>query len=106
MMVGALAAELAEQGKLDLRAPISRYVPELADKRVGTVTMPKGAFSVPSLLVVASRSMRFMAPQPWAMRRRLSALKRASRAYAASYYTSPVRVHAPLPSKQSLHSCK
>lgn len=39
MMVGALAAELAEQGKLDLRAPISRYVSELADKRVGTVTM-------------------------------------------------------------------
>lgn len=39
MMVGALAAELAEQGKLDLRAPISRYVPELEGKRVGTVTM-------------------------------------------------------------------
>lgn len=39
MMTGALAAELAEQGKLDLSAPISRYVPSLEGKRVGTVTM-------------------------------------------------------------------
>jgi CubicO group peptidase (beta-lactamase class C family) len=38
MMTGALAAELAEQGKLDLTAPISRYVPSLEGKRVGTVT--------------------------------------------------------------------
>lgn len=38
MMTGALAAELAEQGKLDLHAPISRYVPSLEGKRVGTVT--------------------------------------------------------------------
>ncbi len=38
MITGAIAAELAEQGKLDLTAPISRYVPSLADKRVGTVT--------------------------------------------------------------------
>src|SRR5690606_15382877 len=38
MITGAIAAELAEQGKLDLRAPISRYVPELEGKKVGTVT--------------------------------------------------------------------
>lgn len=38
MMTGALAAELAEQGKLDLTAPISRYVPSLEGKRVGAVT--------------------------------------------------------------------
>ncbi|WKW13210.1 serine hydrolase [Pseudogemmatithrix spongiicola] len=38
MVTGAVAAELAEQGKLDLRAPISRYVPSLEGKRVGTVT--------------------------------------------------------------------
>lgn len=38
MVTGAMAAELAEQGKLDLRAPISRYVPELEGKKVGTVT--------------------------------------------------------------------
>jgi CubicO group peptidase (beta-lactamase class C family) len=38
MMTSALAAELAEQGKLDLQAPISRYVPSLEGKRVGTVT--------------------------------------------------------------------
>lgn len=38
MMTGALAAELAEQGKLDLRAPIARYVPSLEGKRVGAVT--------------------------------------------------------------------
>lgn len=37
MVTGAVAAELAEQGKLDLRAPISRYVPSLEGKRVGTV---------------------------------------------------------------------
>lgn len=38
MITGAIAAELAEQGKLDLQAPISRYVPSLEGKRVGTVT--------------------------------------------------------------------
>jgi CubicO group peptidase (beta-lactamase class C family) len=38
MVTGAVAAELAEQGKLDLRAPISRYVPSLDGKKVGTVT--------------------------------------------------------------------
>ena len=38
MVTGAMAAELAEQGKLDLAAPISRYVPSLEGKRVGTVT--------------------------------------------------------------------
>lgn len=38
MVTGAIAAELAEQGKLDLRAPISRYVPSLDGKKVGTVT--------------------------------------------------------------------
>jgi len=37
MITGAVAAELAEQGKLDLRAPISRYVPSLDGKRVGAV---------------------------------------------------------------------
>jgi CubicO group peptidase (beta-lactamase class C family) len=39
MFTGAAAAELMEQGKLDARAPISQYVPSLAGKRVGTVTM-------------------------------------------------------------------
>lgn len=38
MVTGAIAAELAEQGKLDLRAPIGRYVPSLEGKRAGTVT--------------------------------------------------------------------
>jgi CubicO group peptidase (beta-lactamase class C family) len=38
MITGAVAAELAEQGKLDLSAPISRYVPSLDGKKVGTVT--------------------------------------------------------------------
>ncbi len=38
MITGAMAAELAEQGKLDLQAPISRYVPSLEGKQVGTVT--------------------------------------------------------------------
>lgn len=39
MFTGAAAAELMEQGKLDARAPISQYVPSLAGKRVGAVTM-------------------------------------------------------------------
>lgn len=38
MITGAVAAELAEQGKLDLRAPISRYVPSLDGRQVGAVT--------------------------------------------------------------------
>jgi len=38
MFTGALLAQLAEAGRLDLHAPISRYVPELEGKRVGTVT--------------------------------------------------------------------
>lgn len=38
MVTGAVLAQLAVEGKLDLRAPISRYVPELAGRRVGTVT--------------------------------------------------------------------
>lgn len=38
MFTGALLAQLAETGRIDLQAPISRYVPELAGKRVGTVT--------------------------------------------------------------------
>lgn len=38
MMTGALLAELSVQGKLDLQAPISTYVTELAGKRVGAVT--------------------------------------------------------------------
>ncbi|MDZ4674537.1 MAG: serine hydrolase domain-containing protein [Gemmatimonadota bacterium] len=38
MFTGALLSQLAEQGQIDLQAPISRYVPELADKKVGTVT--------------------------------------------------------------------
>ena len=38
MFTGALLAHLAEAGRIDLQAPISRYVPELAGKRVGTVT--------------------------------------------------------------------
>lgn len=38
MVTGALLAQLAESGRIDLAAPISRYVPELAGKRVGAVT--------------------------------------------------------------------
>lgn len=38
MVTGAIAGELAAEGKLDLHAPISRYVTELAGKKVGTVT--------------------------------------------------------------------
>lgn len=38
MVTGALLAELSAQGKLDLQAPISRYVTELAGTRVGSVT--------------------------------------------------------------------
>ena len=38
MFTGALLAQLAELGRIDLNAPISRYVPELEGKRVGTVT--------------------------------------------------------------------
>lgn len=38
MFTGALLAQLAEAGQVDLQAPISRYVPELTGKRVGTVT--------------------------------------------------------------------
>lgn len=38
MFTGALLAHLAEAGRIDLQAPISRYVPELAGERVGTVT--------------------------------------------------------------------
>jgi CubicO group peptidase (beta-lactamase class C family) len=39
MFTGAAAAELMEQGKLNADAPISQYVPSLAGKRVGAVTM-------------------------------------------------------------------
>lgn len=38
MVTGAVAAELAADGTLDLDAPIRRYVPGLAGRRVGTVT--------------------------------------------------------------------
>lgn len=38
MITGTAAAQLAAQGSLDLKAPIGRYVPEIAGKRVGTVT--------------------------------------------------------------------
>ena len=38
MMTGALLAELSAQGKLNLQAPISTYVTELAGRRVGSVT--------------------------------------------------------------------
>ena len=38
MVTGAVLAQLAADGKLDLRAPISRYVPELDGRKVGTVT--------------------------------------------------------------------
>jgi CubicO group peptidase (beta-lactamase class C family) len=39
MTTAALVTRLAVEGKLDLNAPISRYVPELAGRRVGTVTL-------------------------------------------------------------------
>lgn len=35
---GVLLAQLASEGAVDLKAPISRYVPELAGRRVGKVT--------------------------------------------------------------------
>ncbi|MBX3173695.1 MAG: beta-lactamase family protein [Gemmatimonadaceae bacterium] len=38
MVTGAVLTQLAADGKLDLHAPISRYVPELEGKKVGTVT--------------------------------------------------------------------
>lgn len=38
MVTGAAAAQMASQGTLDLEAPIGRYVPEIAGKRVGRVT--------------------------------------------------------------------
>lgn len=39
MATAALLAQLAAQGKVDLHAPISRYVTELAASRVGTATV-------------------------------------------------------------------
>ncbi len=38
MVTGAIIAQLAAEGKLDLQSPISRYVPELTGRRVGRVT--------------------------------------------------------------------
>lgn len=38
MFTGLMLAQLAEQGQLDLNAPIGRYVTTLAGKRVGSVT--------------------------------------------------------------------
>jgi len=38
-VTAALITQLAVEGTLDLQAPISRYVPELAGRRVGAVTM-------------------------------------------------------------------
>ncbi len=38
MVTGATAAIMAQQGTLDLQAPIGRVVPELSGKRVGAVT--------------------------------------------------------------------
>jgi len=38
MVTGAVLAQLAAEGRVDLRAPISRYVTELEGKRIGTVT--------------------------------------------------------------------
>jgi CubicO group peptidase (beta-lactamase class C family) len=38
MTTGAMLAELAVRGQLELQAPISRYVPTLAGRRVGSVT--------------------------------------------------------------------
>lgn len=39
MITGAMLAQLASEGTVDLHAPISRYVPELAGRRVGTATV-------------------------------------------------------------------
>ena len=39
MITGAMLAQLGSDGTLDLHAPISRYVPELAGRRVGTATL-------------------------------------------------------------------
>ena len=38
MVTGVILAQLAVEGKIDLQAPISRYVTELAGRRVGAVT--------------------------------------------------------------------
>lgn len=38
MVTGAVLAQLAAEGRVDLRAPISRYVTDLEGKRIGTVT--------------------------------------------------------------------
>lgn len=38
MVTAAVLTDLAAEGKLDLQAPISRYVSELSGRRVGTVT--------------------------------------------------------------------
>lgn len=38
MVTGAVLAQLASEGKIDLQSPISRYVPELSGKHVGAVT--------------------------------------------------------------------
>ena len=38
MVTGSMLAELASRGQLEMQAPISRYVPSLAGRRVGTVT--------------------------------------------------------------------
>ena len=37
-VTGALLAQLAAEGTVDLHAPVSRYVPEIAGRRVGAVT--------------------------------------------------------------------
>jgi CubicO group peptidase (beta-lactamase class C family) len=39
MITGAMLAQLGSEGILDLRAPISRYVPELSGRRVGSATL-------------------------------------------------------------------
>lgn len=38
MVTGSMLAELASRGQLEMQAPISRYLPSLAGRRVGTVT--------------------------------------------------------------------
>ena len=38
-VTGALLAQLAAEGTVELQAPISRYVPEIAGRRVGTATV-------------------------------------------------------------------
>ena len=38
LVTAALLAQLAAEGTVDLQAPISRYVPELAGRRVGAAT--------------------------------------------------------------------